>query len=84
MIKNVIKPKIGDVDVIGLVVGSNPYYLSSKSNGLDYEHNIFIKSIIEQKFMKAGCIGTITLHNDGSDNSTNKPNNLSKILYNQL
>lgn len=84
LIKNVIKPKIGDVDVIGLVVGSNPYYLSSKSNGLDYEHNIFIKSIIEQKFMKAGCIGTITLHNDGSDNSTNKPNNLSKILYNQL
>lgn len=84
LIKNVIKPKIGDVDVIGLVVGSNPYYLSSKSNGLNYGDNILIKSIIEQKFMKAGCIGTITLHNDGSDNSTIKPNNLSKILYNQL
>ena len=49
------------------VLGETPYYASSDSTGRSFEANLRIKQQLEQRFLRAGCIGTVTLHGDGSD-----------------
>jgi len=78
VIKNILKDKVGAGDYIGLVVGKSPYY-KEKDDKIDYSIYLNDKKQIEDRFIKAGCIGTITLQNDGKEHT----NNLSKYLYNQ-
>lgn len=52
---------------LALVLGDRPYYASSGSNGLDFGTNLRLKQQLEQRFLAAGCVGTITIHGDGSD-----------------
>lgn len=49
------------------VLGETPYYASSNSTGRSFEANLRIKQQLEQRFLRAGCIGTVTIHGDGSD-----------------
>ena len=48
---------------------------------LDYKKNMIIKHEIEKKFLENGCVGTITLSNDGKKMETN---NISETPYEQL
>lgn len=52
---------------LGLVLGEKPYYASSNSTGKSFIENLSIKQQLELRFLRAGCIGTITIHGDGSD-----------------
>ena len=87
VIKYLIPKKLGkQIDKIALVVGQKPYYLTVHKNNLTQEKNQEIKEKIENRFIKAGCKGTITLHDDGRNGigryQTN--NNLSETLYSSL
>lgn len=77
----ILKPYIGNVPRIACVVGDKPYYLYVDANGYDYKENMKLKHQVEQEFFKNGCIGVITLSDDGRKLDTN---NLSKTLYSQL
>lgn len=78
VVKNILKNKAGEGDYVGLVVGRSPYY---KTNNKQDDYLIYLdeKRQIEDCFIKAGCIGTITLQNDGKEYT----NNLSEYLYNK-
>ena len=52
---------------LATVLGDRAYYASSNSNGMDFFGNLRIKQQLEKRFLRAGCVGTITLHGDGSD-----------------
>ncbi len=52
---------------LGLVLGEKAYYASSKNTGRGFEANLRIKQQLEKRFLRAGCIGTVTIHGDGSD-----------------
>jgi hypothetical protein len=82
VIKQLVPAKIGKHQYIGLVVGQRPYYLTRNKNGLTFEQNREIKVNIENEFKSAGCVGTITLHDDGKDFSENHNNNLSSTKFN--
>jgi hypothetical protein len=55
---------------LGLVLGEKAYYASSKDTGRSFYANFRIKRELEQRFRRAGCGGTITIHGDGSDRGT--------------
>lgn len=52
---------------VAVVLGDRPYYATRNGNGKSFAENLDIKQRIERRFLEAGCIGTITLHGDGSD-----------------
>lgn len=55
---------------LGLVLGEKAYYASSKNTGRNFKINLRIKQQVENRFRRAGCIGTVTIHGDGSDKGT--------------
>lgn len=81
LLNEVLKKHITKTPIIALVVGQRPYYRTRNKNGLNYKENIKIKHEIEDEFIKNGCVGTITLSDDGFKAETN---NLSKTLYSSL
>lgn len=81
LMQTILKPYINGVSTIALVVGHKPYYLTDYKNNFGFEKNMLIKHEIQNLFMKYGCIGTVTLQNDGKHVNTN---NLSETLYSQL
>ena len=52
---------------LAMVLGERPYYASSNSNRRSFLSNLRIKQQLEKRFLRAGCIGTVTIHGDGSD-----------------
>lgn len=70
--------------VFACVVGVSPYYLSRNNSG--YAEHAVDKYNIEQKFLKAGCVGVVTMADDGSDGryNSNVSNNLSAVSYTAL
>lgn len=52
---------------LGLVLGERPYYASTHDNKRSFRENLAIKKQLENRFIRAGCIGVITIHGDGSD-----------------
>ena len=81
LLEKILKPYIGNVPTIACVVGDKPYYMSVNYNGLNYKDNMKIKHEIENKFFDNGCVGTITLSDDGRHLVTN---NLTVTLYKNL
>lgn len=66
---NVLKTIFGKIESpkLVLVVGDRPYYKTKERNNLNFDQNLKIKREIEQRFLNAGAIGTITIHGDGSN-----------------
>ena len=60
-------PKIKNLPKIGQALGPYPYYDSRFKIKKSFEEIQKIKRTIEEKFLSAGCIGTMTLRGDGSD-----------------
>lgn len=81
LFRKVLKPYIGNNPTVACVVGHKPYYLTTYKNGFDYKQNMKIKHEVEKKFLDKGCVGVVTLSNDGK---TLETNNLSETLYNTL
>jgi hypothetical protein len=52
---------------LAMVLGDRAYYASSNSTGRSFLSNLRIKQQLERRFLRAGCIGTVTIHGDGSD-----------------
>lgn len=52
---------------LGVVLGDRPYYASRNNTGQSFYANFRAKRQLERRFLRAGCIGTVTLHGDGSD-----------------
>lgn len=77
----VLKPYLKNAPKIGCVVGQRPYYMTTYNNHLTYAENMKIKHSIENKFFEYGCIGTVTLSNDGREAETN---NISVTPYDTL
>lgn len=71
-------------DRLALIVGDKPYYNTLHNTGKTIEQNYNIKKQLEQRFLKAGCTGTITLHGDGSNgvHGANAYDNLCKPSQN--
>jgi len=76
-------PNFKTIPKIALVVGDRPYYLSRYNNGLTMEQNFTMKDLVEQEFLRNGCIGTITLSSDGSDGlfDSKVTDNMAEIKY---
>jgi len=55
---------------LGVVLGSTPYYASRNDTGQSFYANFRIKRELEQRFRRAGCHGTITIHGDASNLGT--------------
>jgi hypothetical protein len=74
---NTILPKldIKNKAFVGLVLGSRPYY---KQTVKQIDEEMAIKTEIENRFFDYGCVGTITLSNNGKDDGTN---NLTLTSY---
>lgn len=49
---------------VAIVVGDQPYYLTTNKNALNFEQNFECKLRIEKEFRNAGCAGTIVCHGD--------------------
>jgi hypothetical protein len=49
------------------VLGERAYYASANDTKKDFFTNLRIKQQLERRFLRAGCVGTVTLHGDGSD-----------------
>ena len=65
VINRLVPSKIGKCPKVALVVGYAPYYLTVNRNGFPQEENQKIKERVENLFRSYGCVGTITLHDDG-------------------
>ena len=52
---------------LAMVLGERAYYASSNSTGRSFTANLRLKQQLERRFLRAGCVGTITIHGDGSD-----------------
>ena len=52
---------------LAMVLGDRAYYASSNSTGRSFLSNLRIKQQLEHRFLRAGCVGTVTIHGDGSD-----------------
>lgn len=52
---------------LGMVLGERAYYASTNNTGRSFLSALRIKQQLEKRFLRAGCIGTITIHGDGSD-----------------
>lgn len=51
---------------LGVVIGSKPYFLTHNKTGRTFDENLKVKQSIEKRFVKNGCVGTITIHGDSS------------------
>ena len=60
-------PMLKNTPKVAVILGEAPYYATKFRNNLDFEQNWEIKRRVEEKFIKAGAVGTITLHGDGSN-----------------
>ena len=67
MALNSLYGAVRDFDRVAVVLGDRPYYATRNPNGMGFLENLAVKQRIERRFMEAGCIGTITIHGDGSD-----------------
>lgn len=78
------KYNTNDLPIMGVVVGDKPYYATRRKNNLDFEKNFQIKVQLEKRFMKSKIIGTITMHDDGSNGiyDSNITNNLTQSVFN--
>jgi hypothetical protein len=85
-VTKIIPSKIGNVPQVGVVLGDKPYYLTTHRNNLTQEENQKIKENLEDRFVKAGCKSTITLHGDGHDDFEKYgiSNNMSETIYSSL
>jgi hypothetical protein len=87
VVKYIIPSKIGNkYEQIAIITGQIPYYLTVNKNNLTQEQNQKIKENLELKFKKAGCKGTITLHDDGRNGigGYRINNNLSETIFTSL
>ena len=64
--------RIKDMPKVAVIVGEKPYYGSTNATGRSFEENLRIKQEIENRWLAAGCVGTITLHGDCSDGIYNE------------
>lgn len=55
---------------IPVVLGDRAYYKTTNPNGYSFEKNFAIKQEIENKFLRYGAYGIITLHGDGRSEIT--------------
>jgi hypothetical protein len=78
------KYNTNDLPIMGVVVGDKPYYATRRKNNLNFEKNFQIKVQLEKRFMKSKIIGTITMHDDGSNGiyDSNITNNLTQSIFN--
>jgi hypothetical protein len=79
-----IKGKIKNLPILAVVHGEKPYYATKNDTHKTFEENLKIKQEIEERFIKSGVQGTITMNDDGSDGIYNKKivNNLSTYIIN--
>lgn len=61
---NNLFPETKGMNRIGVVIGSNPYHMTRNVSKYDKDGMLKVKRSIEERFMKYGCIGTITIHGD--------------------
>ena len=64
--------RIKDMPKVAVIIGEKPYYGSTNATGRSFEENLRIKLEIENRWLAAGCVGTITLHGDCSDGIYNE------------
>lgn len=77
ILKKIEKPKYV------LITGPNVYFLTVNLTNSDYEKDFKIIEQIEERWIKAGCIGTIVTHGDGSD-TFSVTDNMSMYHYKQI
>ena len=59
-----------DTPKLGVVLGDRPYYMSRANINKSFKDNLKIKQNLETRFIKAGCVGTVTIHGDVSELGT--------------
>ena len=59
-----------DTPKLGVVLGDRPYYASRANINKSFKDNLKIKQNLETRFIKAGCVGTVTIHGDVSELGT--------------
>ncbi|MGI5846369.1 MAG: hypothetical protein ACOX7D_04290, partial [Alphaproteobacteria bacterium] len=69
---NKLFSRISQVPKLVVITGDRPYYATRNFNHKSFEENLLIKQQLADKFLKSGCVGTITLHGDGSDGIYNQ------------
>ena len=69
---NKLFSRISHVPKLVVITGDRPYYATRNFNHKSFEENLAIKQRLAQRFLKSGCVGTITLHGDGSDGIYNQ------------
>ena len=73
---------------VGVVTGRRTYWISQSRD--DWQTANRYKQVIEQRFLRAGAIATMTEHGDGTERSLSLrlrrflTNDLSKTLYNEF
>lgn len=55
---------------LAMVLGERAYYASRNDTGRGFVANLRLKQQLERRFLRVGCVGTITIHGDGSDRET--------------
>lgn len=75
-----------NLPIIAVVHGEKPYYLTKNNTNKTFKENLKIKQELEDRFIKGGVQGTITMNDDGSDGLYNKNivNNLSTYVINNF
>ena len=64
---DLVFPQTKGLPRIGLAIGERPYFDSRNDTKKSMVENNKIKAKIESRFLRAGCIGTMTIRGDGSD-----------------
>jgi len=59
-----------DTPKLGVVLGDRPYYASTANINKSFKDNLKVKQNLETRFIKAGCVGTVTIHGDVSELGT--------------
>lgn len=66
---------------VAVVVGDQPYYLSTHKNSLNFEQNFECKLRIEKDFRAAGCTGIIVCHGDSGVVGSGSSREVTDSLY---
>ena len=64
---DLVFPQAKGLPRIGLAIGERPYFDTRNDTKKSMAENNKIKAKIESRFLRAGCIGTMTIRGDGSD-----------------
>ena len=64
---DLVFPQTKGLPRIGLAIGERPYFDTRNDTKKSMAENNKIKAKIESRFLRAGCIGTMTIRGDGSD-----------------